>query len=123
MRRFRPYLVALVLYTLLAVLLTWPLVKHLSSRTIGSAVWAFDEYTFIWNMWWFKYSLLDLAQTPLHTAFTFYPLGIDLVSYTLNLFNGMLGLPLQLVLPLPLASNLVILSTYVLSGFGAYLLV
>lgn len=123
LRRFRPYMVALVLYTLLAVLLTWPLVKHLSSRTIGSAVWAFDEYTFVWNMWWFKYSLLDLAQSPLHTAFTFYPLGIDLVSYTLNLFNGMLGLPLQLVLPLPLASNLVILSTYVLSGFGGYLLV
>ena len=121
--RFRPYLVALVLYTLLAVLLTWPLVRHLSSRTIGSAVWAFDEYTFIWNMWWFKFSLLDLAQSPLHTAMTFYPLGIDLVSYTLNLFNGMLGLPLQLALPLPLASNLVILSTYVLGGFGGYLLV
>lgn len=110
------------LYTLLALALTWPLATHLTTHAIGSAVWAFDEYTFVWNLWWFKFSLLNLGQTPLHTDYIFYPLGIDLVSYTLNLFNGMLGLPLQLALPLPLASNLVILFTYIMSGYGGYLL-
>ena len=122
-RRYRSHIVVLALYGLLSLILTWPLVAHLSTRAIGSAVWAFDEYTFVWNMWWFKFSLLDLGQTPLHTTYTFYPLGIDLVSYTLNLFNGMLGLPLQLALPLPLASNLVILFTYAMGGYGGYLLV
>jgi hypothetical protein len=77
----------------------------------------------VWNMWWFKFSLLNLGQSPLHTDYIFYPLGIDLVLYTYNFFNALLGLPLQMVLPLPLASNLVILFAYVMSGYGGYLLV
>jgi hypothetical protein len=120
---YRAHLLAITLYTLLAVILTWPLVLHITTHIPGSAVWAFDESTFVWNMWWFKFSLLDLGRSPLHTDYIFYPLGIDLVLYTFNFFNALLGLPFQMVLPLPLASNLVILFTYVMSGYGAYLLV
>jgi hypothetical protein len=119
---YRPHIIVLALYTLLALGLTWPLAAHLATHVPGSAVWAFDESTFVWNMWWFKFSLLDLGQSPLHTNYIFYPLGIDLVLYTFNFFNAMLGLPLQMVLSLPLASNLVILFAYVTSSYGAYLL-
>jgi hypothetical protein len=122
-KRYRAHVVVLALYMLLALGLTWPLAAHLSTHIPGSAVWAFDESTFVWNMWWFKFSLLNLGQSPLHTDYIFYPLGIDLVLYTYNFFNALLGLPLQMVLPLPLASNLVILFAYVLSGYGGYLLV
>jgi hypothetical protein len=122
-KRYRAHIVVLALYTLLALGLTWPLAAHLASHIPGSAVWAFDESTFVWNMWWFKFSLLNLGQSPLHTDYIFYPLGIDLVLYTYNFFNALLGLPLQMVLPLPLASNLVILFAYVMSGYGGYLLV
>jgi hypothetical protein len=122
-KRYRAHVVVLALYTLLALGLTWPLAAHLSTHIPGSAVWAFDESTFVWNMWWFKFSLLNLGQSPLHTDYIFYPLGIDLVLYTYNFFNALLGLPLQMVLPLPLASNLVILFAYVMSGYGGYLLV
>jgi hypothetical protein len=111
------------LYLVLAMGLTWPLAIHLTTHIPGSAVWAFDESTFVWNMWWFKFSLLSLHQSPLHTNYIFYPLGIDLVLYTYNFFNAMLGLPLQMLLPLPLASNLVILFAYGMSGYGTYLLV
>ncbi|GAB4541000.1 MAG: interleukin-like EMT inducer domain-containing protein [Anaerolineae bacterium] len=123
MKGYRVHLLVPGLYTLLAIALTWPLAAHLATHIPGSAVWAFDESTFVWNMWWFKFSLLDLGQSPLHTDYIFYPLGIDLVLYTYNFFNSLLGLPLQMVLPLPLASNLVILFAYVMSGYGAYLLV
>ena len=119
---FSIHLMALALYGILSLALTWPLVTHLATHVPGSAVWAYDEYTFVWNMWWVKFSALNLGQWPFHTDYIFYPLGIDLISYTLNLFNGLMGLPLQLVLPLPLASNLVILFACVMSGFGAYLL-
>jgi hypothetical protein len=121
-RGYRAHIIVLALYTLLALGLTWPLATHLATHIPGSAVWAFDESTFVWNMWWFKFSLLDLGQSPLHTNYIFYPLGIDLVLYTFNLFNAMLGLPLQMTLPLPLASNLTILFAYVTSGYGGYLL-
>jgi hypothetical protein len=121
-RGYRPHIITLALYTLLALGLTWPLTAHLATHVPGSAVWAFDESTFVWNMWWFKFSLLNLGQSPLHTNYIFYPLGIDLVLYTFNFFNAMLGLPLQMTLPLPLTSNLVILFAYVASGYGGYLL-
>ncbi len=88
----------------------------------GTANWAFDESTFLWNMWWVKYSLLNLGQSPLHTSYIFYPLGIDLVTYTVNFYNALVGLPLTLNLPLPLASNLMLLFSYVTSAFGGYLL-
>lgn len=123
MNRFRPCLIALALYALLATAMTWPLAAHLSTHVPGTGSWAFDESTFIWNMWWFKFSLLDLGQSPLHTDFIFYPLGIDLVTYTFNFFNAALGLPLQLGgLELALSSNLVILFAFISSAFGGYLL-
>lgn len=123
MRRHLPHFIVLGLYLLLAVALTWPLVMHITTHLPGSAEWAFDESTFAWNMWWFKFSLLDLQQSPLHTEYIFFPLGIDLVLYTFNFFNAMLGLPLLLAVGLPTASNLVILAAFVLSGYGGYLLV
>ena len=123
MKRNISHFVVLGLYAALTLGLTWPLVLHLTTHVPGTAVWAFDESTFIWNMWWFKYSLLNLGQTPLSTDFIFYPIGIDLVLYTFNFFNAMLGLPLSTLLPLPLASNLVILFAYVTGAFGTYLLV
>lgn len=123
MKRYRAHLLVPGLYILLAIVLTWPLAAHITTHIPGSAVWAFDESTFVWNMWWFKFSLLNLGQSPLHTNYIFYPVGIDLVLYTYNFFNALLGFALQMILPLPLASNLVILFAYVMSGYGTYLLV
>jgi len=119
---YRAHLVVFLLYLVLALVLTWPLAMHLTTHIPGSPAWAFDEFTFTWNMWWFKFSLLDLQRSPLHSDYIFYPLGIDLVLYTFNFFNAVFGLPLQVMCPLPLASNLVILAAYVLSGYGGYLL-
>ena len=116
------HVAVLVTYALLALALTWPLVLHLGSHVPGSDTWAFDEYTFVWNTWWFRYSLLELGQDPLYTGYTFYPLGISLALYTYNLFNAVVALPLAL-LPLPAISNLTFLLTTVLTAYGAFLLV
>jgi hypothetical protein len=110
------------LYAVLAVIFTWPLVMRLASHVPGSYTWAFDEYTFLWNSWWLRYSLLDLGQNPLYSTHTFYPLGISLVPYTYNLFNALISLPLQGFLPLPAISNLTFLLTTVASAYGIFLL-
>ncbi len=122
-RRKPIHLLVVGAYAVLAVVLTWPLVRHLGSHVPGSYTWAFDEYTFVWNSWWFRYSLLDLGQNPLQSAHIFYPLGISLALYTYNLFNALLSLPLQAFLPLPAISNLTFLFATVLSGYGTFLLV
>ncbi len=122
-RRVLAHLSVVVFYAVLAVVMTWPLVRHLGTHVPGSYTWAFDEYTFVWNSWWLRYTLFDLGQSPLYSSHTFYPLGISLVLYTYNLFNALISLPLQPFLSLPAISNLTFLFATALSGYGTFLLV
>jgi hypothetical protein len=118
----RAYLLVIGLYTLLAIVLSYPLPLHLTTRVPGSATWALDEYSFVWNLWWFRYALLALGKTPLHTSYIFYPVGVDLGLYTLNILNGALAVPLLPLFPLVGVHNLQWLASTVLAAFGAYLL-
>ena len=52
--RARFHLLVLALYLLLSLLLTYPLVLHLSTHVIGSELMGLYEYTFVWNLWWFN---------------------------------------------------------------------
>jgi hypothetical protein len=119
----RTHLLIVALYAILAVVLTWPLVRHLGTYLPGSYTWAFDEYTFVWNSWWFRHSVFDLGQNPLQSSYIFYPVGISLALYTYNLFNALLSLPFQPFLSLPAISNLTFLLATILSGYGTFLLV
>ena len=119
--RGRRHLGVLLLYVVLALGLSYPLVLHLSSHVPGSATWAFDEYTFVWNNWVFKEAALNLTS-PLNTDLVFFPLGIDLILHTYNFFNAAISFPLQMVMGLAAASNLTLLLATVLSGYGTYLL-
>lgn len=119
----RPHLAVLFIFAILTLILTYPLVTHLSTHVPGSPTWAFDEFTYLWNQWWFKYSVLDLQANPFHSDLIYYPLGIDLVLYTYHLFHAVVGLPLQLAFGVPLASNLMLWFSTITGGYGAFLLV
>ena len=88
----------------------------------GIAQWAFDESTFIWNIWTLKTALVDTLSNPLHSELIWYPLGIDLILYTYNFFHALLAQPLMLAFNLPVASNLALLFSTVFSGYGTFLL-
>ena len=120
--RTRIYLAVLLIYVILAVVLTWPLATHLFTHIPGSYNWAFDEYTFVWNSWWFRYSLLNLGESPLHSTHIFYPITVDLILYTYNFFNVLISFPLQPFLPLTVIGNLTFLFSIAMSGFSAFLL-
>ena len=122
-RQTRDHLLVLALYTLLTLILTWPLVMRLTTHVPGVAQWAFDESTFLWNIWYFKHSLVDQLRSPLHSELIWYPLGIDLVLYTYNFFHALLAQPLMLAVNLPFASNIALLLSTILSGYGTFLLV
>ena len=106
-------------YVLLALALTWPLVMHFGSHVPGNGV---DDPPLTWNLWWVQYALLRLGQNPFACDYLFYPLGINLAFYTLTVLNGLLSIPWQGLLGLVPASNLLLLSSFVLSGYGAFLL-
>jgi hypothetical protein len=110
------------LYLILAIVATYPLIRHFGTHVPGSATWAFDEYTFVYNLWWFKHALLDLGVNPLYSSYIWVPVGINFVLYTYTLFNAAVALPLLPAIGLVAASNALMLFSIAMSGFAAYLL-
>jgi len=115
----RPHLLALGGYLLLTLLMTYPLVLHLASAIPGDG---FDGWQNYWNLWWVKTALLDLHQSPYFTTYLYYPTGHSLLFQTLNIFNSFLTLPIQLAFGITVSYNFVVLFSFVLGGYGAYLL-
>ena len=97
---------ALIAYALLAVVTTYPLVLNFTTHVAGTE---FDAPALTWNLWWIKFSIFDQAANPLFANYIFYPIGIDLVAYTLTLFNGFLSLPLQFNWGVIVANNVIVL--------------
>ncbi len=112
------HLTVLASYALLSVALTAPLVLHFGSHVPGDGI---DDPALTWNLWWVWDSLLN-GRDLFHCDYMFHPIGINLAFYTLTVLNGALSGPLQSAIGLVTASNLVLLSSYVISGYGAFLL-
>jgi hypothetical protein len=115
----RSHVVALSGYVLLALVMTYPLVLHLGTTIPGDG---FDGWQNYWNLWWVKTALLDLHQSPYLTHYLYYPTGCSLLFQTLNIFNAFLTFPVQLVLGLTVSYNFVVLFSFAVGGYGAYLL-
>ncbi|MCS6802665.1 MAG: hypothetical protein RMM58_00970 [Chloroflexota bacterium] len=107
-------------YLALALVATWPLATRLATHVPGSNV---DEGAFLWNLWWVRFALLDLRQSPFWTDYIFYPVGVNLATYTLTFLNGLLAIPLERAAGPIVAGNVLFLLSLTLSGLGAYLLV
>jgi hypothetical protein len=115
----RPHVLALSGYLLLTVLMTYPLVLQLTTAIPGDG---FDGWQNYWNLWWVKTAVLDLHQSPYFTTYLYYPTGYSLLFHTLNIFNSLLSLPIQLCFGLTASYNFVVLFSFVLGGYGTYLL-
>ncbi|MEX1018037.1 MAG: interleukin-like EMT inducer domain-containing protein [Litorilinea sp.] len=110
----------LILYLLLSLVYTWPLARQLTTHMPGDGG---DDPALAWNLWWIKHRLIDQVNLDFfHVDYMFYPIEINLAFYTLTPLNGLLSVPLQTGLSLLLANNLVLLSSFVLGGYGVYLL-
>jgi hypothetical protein len=109
----------LLSYFLLTIVMTWPLVTQLTTAIPGDS---FDGWQNYWNLWWVKNALVDRQQTPFVTDLLYYPTGVGLYFHTLNPFNGLVTLPLQLSGSLFIAYNAVVFFSWTLAGYGVYLL-
>lgn len=115
----RRHLLLLAVYTVLGLILTYPLARHFGTHVPGDGI---DDPALAWNLWWVKFALVDRQINPFDCGWMFHPIGINLAFYTLTILNGLLSVPLQFAFGLVPASNLLLLSSFVLSGYGAYLL-
>jgi hypothetical protein len=110
----------LLAYTLLTVLMTWPLATVFTTRLPDGT----DGWQYLWNLWWMKTALVDLHTSPFHTPYLYYPYGVSLYFDTLTPLLGVISIPLQLAgLTLPTIYNLLVGFSFVGAGYGTYLLV
>ncbi|MEN9937784.1 MAG: hypothetical protein RLZZ387_4363 [Chloroflexota bacterium] len=120
--RWRPHVLALGVYALLALVVTYPMPLRLLDSIAANQPGSVDGFLGIWNIWWTARALTGLRD-PFFTPLLFHPQGLDLFWQTLSLPQGLLALPVTLALgPLP-AYNLLILASFVLGGYAAFLFV
>jgi hypothetical protein len=118
-RRLPSTLVVLAGYAVLALVMTWPMAREFGRAIPGDG---FDGWQNYWNLWWVRIALTSQHTSPFFTDLLYYPTGVSLLFHTLNVFNGLLTLPIQLAFGLFPAYNAVVLFSFMMGGFGAYLL-
>lgn len=115
------YLVAFLLYAMLALIVTYPLALHLTTQ-LPSNFFGGDELQNYWNFWWTREALAS-GRNPYWMPLIYAPDGAPLYLHTLNLFNGLISLPFQLVFGLVPAYNAVILLSLIFAASCADFLV
>jgi hypothetical protein len=118
-------LTVIFLYFLFTLLFTFPLFLRISTST-PFADGHGDQFQSMWMFWWFKTAVFNLTTNPLYTNFLYYPHGSSLI-YHMPIFLSLLSLPIQHLFcsqaGLIICHNLILIFTFVFSGFGVYLLV
>jgi len=115
--RYRIQLTVVLLYTFLTILFTYPVA--FSTNTVAGGG---DVFFYLWDFWWFKKAIVSLS-TPFWTPYLFYPSGLSLAFSTITPLNALISIPMQSVFGIVITYNLIWLSSFVLAGFGTFLLV
>ncbi len=81
-----------------------------------------ESLAFIWNFWRVKQALFQ-GTNPFFSDYIFYPNGVNLAFHDNTMFNTLLAIPFQMASNLTITYNLLFLLSFILTGFGQYLLV
>lgn len=118
--RFFRHAFVMLLYLGMTLIYTYPLVRHFNTHILGDG---FDANQFPIGLWWVRHAVVDLHTNPLASDYLFYPFGVSLVFHSMTFLNGLLSIPLQPLLGLTATVNVFSILTFVLSAYGAFLLV
>ena len=112
-------LLVLLFFTVLTLLMTWPLITKINAVYAGNNE---DLWTFQWDNWWTRYALQH-GENILFTPVQFYPIGVSLAAHSLSFYNSLLWIPLAALLGDIAGYNVTVLLTFILSGYTMYKLV
>ena len=104
-----------------AIVQTWPLVLHVSTDVTGNP--GGDTGAYLWNVWHFRYRVLELGQSPFLTSSILAagpPAHLALHNYTV--FADLIALPLQSIVSVVTSFNAAYLTNVTLCGLGMFLL-
>jgi len=114
----RKHLWVLLAYIALSLVLTWPLAAHFATHVPGDGI---DDPALAWNLWWIRHALVEHPQNPFLVGWQFWPIASTRLLHAHrtewdvghSTTNGLRRYPTY---------NLLLLASFALSGFGAYLL-
>ncbi|MBX2999069.1 MAG: hypothetical protein KF893_11215 [Caldilineaceae bacterium] len=111
----------LLLYGLLALIATFPLVHEFSTTVLGGG----DTAQNLWNLWWGDLAIRRGEWLPYETTMIYHPDGVNLAFHTLSPINLWMGTVLHSGLGLSLTKsyNTLTLLTFVISAIGMHWLV
>ena len=119
---FQRWSVATVLFSIAAVVQTWPLVLHATDSIVDVPGVFDDSFVSLWNLWWLNDTLVEL-RNPFETDLLFTPGGVDLYFNSLPFVSALLSIPLQSATGNVILSwNVLALVFFVLSALGMYAL-
>lgn len=116
----RRYLAVLALFSVLTPLMTYPMALHLADAVPGPP---WDNFVWLYDLWWFKYSLFEANISPWFNPRMFHPFGYDVGLSETIFASKALGLPFSMLGGEVVTFNLLVLASFALSGFTMYLLV
>ena len=109
---------ALLGYIFLTAVLTYPLIFKINNQIMDYGAW--DSFGTQGVLWWFDKAIFELGVNPLHTNYFHYPIGIDITNCGII---WILLLPITHVFGAIVSYNMYVLLTFIIAGFGTYLLV
>ncbi|MFO7919073.1 MAG: hypothetical protein R6V13_13465, partial [Anaerolineae bacterium] len=117
-------LFALVLFTGLSLLMTYPLLLNLLEAVPGPP---FDNFAWLYDLWWFRHTVVEstssIVERLAHNSTIFYPFGYDLRLAETMYANKVLMAPFLFWGNEIVAYNLFLLLSFVLTGYTTYLLI
>jgi hypothetical protein len=121
MPAWRAHAGTLFVYALLALALTWPLPRHVSTHLTGAIEG--DTGVYVWNQWVFRHELVDERSLPYFTGtiFSLAPkANLSLHNYTT--FANVLALPMLGTFGVVTTFNIVYLLLMIASAYAMFLL-
>jgi hypothetical protein len=121
-RQVSLHLLALLVFLLLTGLALNNLILHFWVAVPDDGI-HHDYAIFCWDLWWMRFSLLELGTSPLETDYMVYPFTHSLALHTLVPFWGVLSIPLQPFMEVNAILNVFIVVSFVLTGYLTFVFV
>ncbi|MFZ5534619.1 MAG: hypothetical protein ACOY3M_00495 [Patescibacteria group bacterium] len=109
----------MLFYLACFILLTYPLIRTFTTHIFAGPIDGLQNY---WNIWWVNKAITQLHTSPWFTTQIQYPHGTTLIGHTLNPINGIMAIPLLRLMPLNQVYNLIVVFSFVASGYTLFLL-
>jgi hypothetical protein len=114
----KPEFLAFIYFTIMTIVMTYPLVLHMGNFVIGQIG---DNVYFVWLVRWYQKAIFELGISPFFNPYLNYPQGWNLASTDIAPAMVALAMPGSLLFGQTWGYNFAMLLSFILTGWAMYL--